>query len=53
LTKKYGNTITVWVGQSPIVVVHGYEAVRDALVTSSEATNNRPLTPSLKDYAKD
>ncbi|XP_078521713.1 cytochrome P450 2J2-like [Lissotriton helveticus] len=53
LTKRYGNTFTVWIGHSPMVVVHGYEAVMDALVTSSDVMNNRPLTPSLKDYAKD
>ncbi|ETE60721.1 Cytochrome protein, partial [Ophiophagus hannah] len=33
LTKKYGPVFTIWLGAKPMVVICGYEAVKDALVT--------------------
>ncbi|XP_069473686.1 cytochrome P450 2J2-like [Ambystoma mexicanum] len=53
LAKTYGNIITVWAGHTPLVVVNGYEAVKDALIYHSEETSGRPLTPALRAYAKE
>uniref|UniRef100_A0A8C5QU55 Cytochrome P450 n=1 Tax=Leptobrachium leishanense TaxID=445787 RepID=A0A8C5QU55_9ANUR len=51
LAKTYGNTITVWVGQTPIVVVHGYEAIREGLTANSEAIDMRAERPFFNVYA--
>ncbi|XP_078512107.1 cytochrome P450 2J6-like [Lissotriton helveticus] len=53
LAKTYGNTITVWVGHTPIVVMNGYEAVRDMLVSKSEDTSGRPRTPFILKYGQE
>ncbi|NXA51129.1 CP2J2 protein, partial [Nothocercus julius] len=49
LTNIYGNIYTVWLGQSPVVVLNGYKAVKDGLVTHSEELSGRPLTPFYAD----
>jgi len=49
LTNIYGNIYTVWMGQTPVVVLNGYKAVKDAIVTHSEETSGRPLTPFYRD----
>ncbi|KAL8188166.1 UNVERIFIED_CONTAM: hypothetical protein K2H54_062311 [Gekko kuhli] len=48
LAKSYGNIFTVWIGHVPVVVVSGYEAVEDALVSNSDAISGRPLIPFFK-----
>uniref|UniRef100_A0A670XWM9 Cytochrome P450 2F2-like n=1 Tax=Pseudonaja textilis TaxID=8673 RepID=A0A670XWM9_PSETE len=42
LTKKYGPVFTIWLGVKPMVVICGYEGVRDALVTHNEEFSGRP-----------
>uniref|UniRef100_A0A669Q0W4 Cytochrome P450 family 2 subfamily J member 2 n=1 Tax=Phasianus colchicus TaxID=9054 RepID=A0A669Q0W4_PHACC len=49
LTTIYGNIYTVWMGQTPVVVLNGYKAVKDGIVTHSEETSGRPLTPFYRD----
>lgn len=36
-------------GQTPLVVLNGYKAVKDGLVTHSEEVSGRPLTPFYRD----
>nr|XP_056706038.1 cytochrome P450 2J5-like [Euleptes europaea] len=48
LASSYGNVFTLWVGHTPVVVVSGYEAVEDALVSNSDALSGRPLIPFFK-----
>nr|XP_056704199.1 cytochrome P450 2C20-like [Euleptes europaea] len=45
LMKKYGPVFTVWKGPKPMVVLCGYEAVKEALVDHSEEFGGRPLIP--------
>ncbi|ETE58076.1 Cytochrome protein, partial [Ophiophagus hannah] len=42
LTKKYGPVFTIWLGAKPMVVICGYEAVKDALITHNEEFGGRP-----------
>lgn len=49
LTNIYGNIYTVWMGQTPMVVLNGYKAVKDGIITHSEETSGRPLTPFYRD----
>ncbi|KAM4692807.1 cytochrome P450 2J2-like [Discoglossus pictus] len=53
LAKIYGNVMTIWAGQAPIVVVNGYDAVRDCLIVYSDEFSQRPATPFFKVYADD
>uniref|UniRef100_A0A8D2PZ10 CP2J2 protein n=1 Tax=Zosterops lateralis melanops TaxID=1220523 RepID=A0A8D2PZ10_ZOSLA len=49
LTHIYGNIYTLWMGQTPLVVLNGYKAVKDGIVTHSEEVSGRPLTPFYRD----
>ncbi|XP_015680981.1 cytochrome P450 2F2-like [Protobothrops mucrosquamatus] len=45
LIKKYGPVFTIWLGPKPLVVVCGYDAVKDALVIHSEEFGGRSPIP--------
>ncbi|XP_078521959.1 cytochrome P450 2J6-like [Lissotriton helveticus] len=47
--KIYGNIFTIWMGGTPMIVLHGYKTLRNALTTHSEELSGRFLTPLLKD----
>ncbi|NXD44609.1 CP2C5 protein, partial [Copsychus sechellarum] len=53
LSCTYGPIFTVWLGLKPMVVLCGYEAVKDALVGHSEEFGGRPKIPLLKQLSKD
>ncbi|KAM4710368.1 cytochrome P450 2J4-like [Discoglossus pictus] len=48
LTQAYGNIYTLWMGQTPLVVVNGCKVVRDALVSHSEELSGRPVASFLQ-----
>ncbi|XP_010863883.2 cytochrome P450 2M1 isoform X1 [Esox lucius] len=41
LSKKFGSVFTVWLGPEPVVVVSGYQAIKEALVDQGEDFNGR------------
>ncbi|XP_053571432.1 cytochrome P450 2C20 isoform X2 [Bombina bombina] len=45
LCKKYGPVFTIWKLTEPMVVLCGYEVVKDALVSHGEQFSGRPLLP--------
>ncbi|XP_069069001.1 cytochrome P450 2J4-like [Pleurodeles waltl] len=45
LAKTYGNTFTLWLGQSPAIVLNGCQTIRNTLTTHSEEMAGRPATP--------
>ncbi|XP_070609877.1 cytochrome P450 2J2-like [Erythrolamprus reginae] len=49
LSSIYGEIYTIWLGTEPMVVLNGYKAVKEGLVTCSEETSGRPLTPLFLD----
>ncbi|KAM4053907.1 cytochrome P450 2J2-like [Anomaloglossus baeobatrachus] len=51
LTKHYGNMYTVWLGETPLIVLHGYKAVKNALVSHSEEMSGRPVTNLMADVS--
>lgn len=53
LSSTYGPIFTVWLGLKPVVVLCGYEAVKDALVGHSEEFGGRPQIPLLMQLSKD
>ncbi|XP_077654713.1 cytochrome P450 2C18-like isoform X3 [Urocitellus parryii] len=48
LSKVYGHVFTLYLGMKPIVVLHGYEAVKEALVDHGEEFAGRDSIPILK-----
>ncbi|NWW49487.1 CP2C1 protein, partial [Pedionomus torquatus] len=53
LSSRYGPIFTVWLGLKPVVVLCGYEVVKDALVGHSEEFGGRPEIPLLVQLSKD
>lgn len=47
LAKVYGNIFSLFVGSQLIVVLNGYEAVRDALSNHPEVFSDRPDIPTV------
>ncbi|XP_018426084.1 PREDICTED: cytochrome P450 2K1-like [Nanorana parkeri] len=52
LAKKYGSVYSLQIGPQKIVVLSGYEAVKDALVNHAEVFVDRPHVPFFKDLTK-
>ncbi|XP_009461450.1 PREDICTED: cytochrome P450 2C5-like [Nipponia nippon] len=53
LSSTYGPIFTVWLGLKPVVVLCGYEVVKDALRGHSEEFGGRPEIPLLMKLSKD
>ncbi|XP_069817980.1 cytochrome P450 2J4-like isoform X2 [Dendropsophus ebraccatus] len=51
LAKLYGNIYTVWLGETPLIVLHGYKAVKNAIVSHSEEMSGRPVSDFMKDVS--
>lgn len=32
----YGNTYTLWLGKTPVILLHGFQAVKDTLTGHAE-----------------
>nr|XP_028572970.1 cytochrome P450 2C42-like isoform X2 [Podarcis muralis] len=47
LIDKYGPIFTVWIGPKPIVVICGYETMKDAFVNHAEEFGGRPAMPFI------
>ncbi|XP_058860507.1 uncharacterized protein LOC117394429 [Acipenser ruthenus] len=47
LSQKYGSVFTVWLGPKPVVILSGYETIRDALVNQAEEFSGRASYPML------
>ncbi|KAM5156680.1 cytochrome P450 2C29-like [Mantella aurantiaca] len=47
LSQKYGSMFTIWKLDEPLVVLCGYEAVKDALLNHAEEFSARPFIPTL------
>uniref|UniRef100_A0AAY4D1C8 Cytochrome P450 2M1-like n=1 Tax=Denticeps clupeoides TaxID=299321 RepID=A0AAY4D1C8_9TELE len=47
LAKKYGSVFTIWLSNKPAVVISGYEALKDALVTQGDDFSGRANYPLL------
>ncbi|XP_073442535.1 cytochrome P450 2K1-like [Dendrobates tinctorius] len=52
LSKKYGPVFSVQIGSEKIVVLCGYETVKDALVNYAEEFSDRPNIPIFQDITR-
>ncbi|XP_069316150.1 cytochrome P450 2C18-like isoform X2 [Eulemur rufifrons] len=51
-SKVYGPVFTVYFGMKPAVVLHGYEAVKEALIDHGEEFSGRGLSPLTERTSK-
>ncbi|XP_040210982.1 cytochrome P450 2C29-like isoform X2 [Rana temporaria] len=47
LSQKYGSIFTLWKQTEPVVVLCGYETVKDALLNRAEEFSARPFLPTV------
>ncbi|XP_048120007.1 cytochrome P450 2M1-like [Alosa alosa] len=47
LCKKYGPVCTIWLANKPVVILSGYQTIKDALVLQGEEFNGRAQYPFL------
>uniref|UniRef100_A0A8C3Y168 Cytochrome P450 n=1 Tax=Catharus ustulatus TaxID=91951 RepID=A0A8C3Y168_CATUS len=52
LSKKYGPVFSVQLGHRKIVVISGYETVKEALINQADAFSERPKIPLFEDLTK-
>ncbi|XP_067322193.1 cytochrome P450 2J4-like [Anolis sagrei] len=52
LAEQYGDIFTVWAGHIPVVVLSGFQAVKEGLIDHSEDFSERPLTPFFTTLAR-
>ncbi|KAM4771242.1 cytochrome P450 2K1-like [Rhinophrynus dorsalis] len=52
LSKKFGSIFSIQLGTEKIVVLCGYETVKDALVNHAEEFSDRPITPIFNTISK-
>lgn len=52
LAKEYGPVYTLYVGSKPTVVLHGYEAVKEALIDQGDEFLGRGPVPIISDFQK-
>ncbi|KAM4042264.1 cytochrome P450 2C5-like isoform 2-T4 [Anomaloglossus baeobatrachus] len=52
LSKKYGPVYTIQIGIEKVVVICGFEAVKDALVNHADEFSARPKIPILDEISK-
>ncbi|KAG9494688.1 hypothetical protein GDO78_002173 [Eleutherodactylus coqui] len=47
MSKEYGNVFSIRIGQEKLVILCGYETVKDALMNHGEELSGRPTTPII------
>ncbi|KAG8523542.1 LOW QUALITY PROTEIN: Cytochrome P450 2C21, partial [Galemys pyrenaicus] len=52
LAEEYGPVFTLYLGMKPIVVLHGYEVVKEALIDNGEAFSGRGSVPVFDNVLK-
>ncbi|KAG7335140.1 hypothetical protein KOW79_001736 [Hemibagrus wyckioides] len=52
MSKKYGSVFTVHLGPKKVVVLAGYQTVKQALVNYAEEFGNRDIIPIFFDFSK-
>ncbi|XP_053328557.1 cytochrome P450 2B11-like [Spea bombifrons] len=53
LSQTYGSTFTVYLGNRPAIILHGYDAVKEALIDNADAFADRTKFPALESVFKD
>ncbi|XP_070609878.1 cytochrome P450 2J6-like [Erythrolamprus reginae] len=51
MSKIYGNIFTLWFGPYPVIMLNGFQAVKDGLTSHPEDVSGRPMLPFFKALA--
>ncbi|XP_054838116.1 cytochrome P450 2J4-like [Eublepharis macularius] len=51
VAKSHGDIFTLWFGQVPVIILNGFQAVKDGLTTHPEDVAGRPVTPFFQAMA--
>ncbi|XP_061493495.1 cytochrome P450 2J6-like isoform X2 [Rhineura floridana] len=51
LAKSYGDIFTIWFGSTPVIILDGFQAVKDGLTTHPEDVAGRPVFPFFRALA--
>ncbi|XP_059711607.1 cytochrome P450 2J4-like isoform X2 [Haemorhous mexicanus] len=52
LAKIHGNIFTLWFGWAPVVILNGFQAVKDGMTTHPEDVSGRLVSPFFRAMAK-
>nr|XP_056705312.1 cytochrome P450 2J4-like [Euleptes europaea] len=52
VTKTFGDIYTLWLGRYPLIVLNGYQGLKDGLTIHPEDFSGRPLTPFFRTMGK-
>ncbi|KAM9316380.1 cytochrome P450 2K1-like [Gastrophryne carolinensis] len=52
LSKRYGTVFSVQIGMRRMVILCGYDTIKDALLNHAEALSDRPITPLVYNILK-
>ncbi|KAM9543815.1 cytochrome P450 2J4-like isoform 1-T1 [Guaruba guarouba] len=52
LAKIHGNIFTLWFGWAPVIVLNGFQAVKDGMTTHPEDVSGRLVSPFFRAMAK-
>lgn len=52
LAKTYGNVFTLWFGWAPVIILNGFQAVKDGMTTHPEDVSGRLVSPFFRAMAK-
>ncbi|KFQ29506.1 Cytochrome P450 2J6, partial [Merops nubicus] len=52
LAKTHGNIYTLWFGWAPMIILNGYQAVKDGMTMHPEDVSGRMLSPFVRALAK-
>ncbi|PIO28380.1 hypothetical protein AB205_0076820 [Aquarana catesbeiana] len=53
LSEQYGSVYTLYFGLNPIIVICGYEAVKEALINQNDEFCGRGKLPTIGQFTKD
>ncbi|XP_035190981.1 cytochrome P450 2J6-like isoform X1 [Oxyura jamaicensis] len=52
LAKTYGNMYTLWFGWAPVIILNGFQAVKDGMTTHPDDVSGRMVSPFFRAVAK-
>jgi len=52
LAKTHGNIYTWWFGWAPVIILNGYQAVKDGMTTRPEDVSGQMVSPFFRAMVK-
>ncbi|KAL0174578.1 hypothetical protein M9458_030546, partial [Cirrhinus mrigala] len=45
--EKYGSVVTIWLANTPVVIISGYQALKETMIGLGEEFSGRAIYPLL------